>query len=70
MSVQTFQLSGEHIQLIQLLKATGLCGTGGEAKIVVSEGLITVDGETETRKRCKLTRGKRIEYDGHTIEIQ
>jgi ribosome-associated protein len=65
-----FKLRGEQIELIQLLKATGLCGTGGEAKIVVSEGLVTVGGKTETRKRCKLIRGQRIEYNGHTIEIQ
>lgn len=65
-----FQLRGEYIELIQLLKAAGLCGTGGEAKIAVAEGLVTVDGKTETRKRCKLTRGQRVEYNGHTIEIQ
>ena len=67
---EAFQLRGEYIELVQLLKATGLCGTGGEAKIVVTEGFVTVDGKTETRKRCKLTRGQRVKYDGHTIEIQ
>jgi len=67
---EIFELRGEYIELIQLLKATGLCGTGGEAKIVVSEGFVTVNGEIELRKRCKLTSGRRIEYDGHTIDIQ
>jgi ribosome-associated protein len=46
-----FKLSGDHIALFQLLKATHVCGTGGEAKIMIAEGLVTVDGEVETRLR-------------------
>lgn len=65
-----FTLRGEHIELVQLLKASRLCGTGGEAKMAVAEGLVTVDGKPETRRRRKLIRGQRIEYGGHAIEIQ
>jgi len=65
-----FKLSGEHIALFQLLKATHLCGTGGEAKIMISEGLVTVDGETETRLRKKIRSGQTVEYNGEKVSVQ
>ena len=64
-----FKLTGEHIALFQLLKATHLCGTGGEAKIMISEGLVTVDGEVETRLRKKIRLGQTVQYNGEEITI-
>lgn len=64
-----FQLAGEHIDLFQLLKAAHLCGTGGEAKIMIGEGLVTVDGEVETRKRKKIRRGQTVEYNGEKVTV-
>ncbi|QHI68648.1 RNA-binding S4 domain-containing protein [Tichowtungia aerotolerans] len=64
-----FKLSGETIDLVQLLKAARLCGTGGEAKIVIEEGLVTVDGEVETRKRCKIRRDQTVEYNGESVTV-
>ncbi len=55
-----FTLTGEQIALFQLLKATHLCGTGGEAKRMIAEGLVTVDGDVETRLRKKIRRGQRV----------
>ncbi len=65
-----FKLTGEHIALFQLLKATHLCGTGGEAKIMIGEGLVTVDGDVETRLRKKIRTGEVVEYKGEQIIIQ
>jgi len=65
-----FKLTGEHIALFQLLKATHLCGTGGEAKIMIAEGLVTVDGEVETRLRKKIRSGEVVEYNGEQIIVQ
>jgi ribosome-associated protein len=65
-----FTLNTEHIELSKLLKITGLCGTGGMAKIVTSEGRVLVDGQTEFRKRCKLRKGQVVEFDGHVIEMK
>ena len=45
-----FKLEGEYISLIQLLKATNLVQTGGEAQIVVAEGLVKYNGEVDQRK--------------------
>lgn len=64
-----FELTGEHIALFQLLKATHLCGTGGEAKIMIAEGLVSIDGETETRLRKKIRPGQTVEYNGEQIVL-
>jgi len=65
-----FELTGEYIALFQLLKATHLCGTGGEAKIMIAEGLVTVDGDVETRLRKKIRVGETVEYNGEQITVR
>ncbi len=64
-----FNLTGETIDLFQLLKAAHLCGTGGEAKIMIDEGRVYVDGEVETRKRCKIRRGQIVRYNGEEVAV-
>ena len=56
-----------HIDLLQLLKATGLCATGGEAKWAVDEGRVTVNGEAESRRRRKLHVGDEVVVDGQYL---
>ncbi len=51
------------ITLDQFLKMTGLVGTGGQAKIAIQEGYVTVNGQTETRRRRKLAPGDVIVVD-------
>ena len=65
-----FSLRGEFIELFKLLKVTGLCATGGEAKTAVAAGLVKVNGQTEMRKGCKLKPGQKVELGGQEIEIQ
>ena len=57
------------IELCQFLKFGGLTGTGGEAKQVISQGLVTVNGAVETQKRKKLLAGDKVAYDGKTIVV-
>ena len=64
-----FKLEGEFIELIKLLKAARLVGTGGEAKIRIMEGEVLVNGQIETRKRKKLRIGDVIDFGGETITI-
>jgi ribosome-associated protein len=66
---ERFQIQGDFIELIKLLKATGLCGTGGEAKGVVDEGRVTVDGQVERRKRCKIRKGQVVAFEGQAIAV-
>ena len=63
------QLKGEFIELIKLLKFSGLVGTGGEAKIVVEEGEVMLNGETEFRKRAKIKKGDIVEFRGEEIKV-
>ena len=65
-----FILNGEFIPLIQLLKATHLVQTGGEAQIVVSEGQVKYNGVVDYRKRLKVKQGDLVEYKGQTISIK
>jgi ribosome-associated protein len=65
----TFKIQGDTIELIKLLKVTGLCSTGGMAKIVTAEGRVTVDDQTERRKRCKIKRGQTVAFDGNKIQV-
>jgi ribosome-associated protein len=67
--METFELSGDYIELNKLLKASGLCETGGMAKMAIENGQVTVDGAVEYRKRCKIRNGQAVEYDGHTINV-
>ena len=64
-----FQLNGDYIELIQLLKATGIAETGGHAKMIVENGLITRNGEIELRKRAKLISGDIIVLEDIEITI-
>ena len=62
-----FSLRTPYIDLLQLLKATGLCATGGEAKWAVYEGRVTVNGEPESRRRRKLVAGDQVVVDGQYL---
>ncbi len=66
---EQFEIKGEYIELMKLLKASGLCDTGGMAKLVIEDGLVYVDGKIEFRKRCKVRKGQKVIFEGHTIKI-
>ena len=57
----TFPIHTEYIDLLQFLKATGIAATGGEAKMLVDDGFIKVNGEDESRRRRKLRPGDRVD---------
>ena len=65
----TFAVRGEYIQLDQLLKATGLCDSGGAAHAVINNGLVTVDALVERRKRAKLHPGQKVSFAGEIVEL-
>lgn len=65
----SFEVRGEYIQLDQLLKATGLTGTGGEAHAAVDAGQVVVDGKVESRKRAKLRPGATVKFGAETVVL-
>lgn len=60
----------EYIELHSLLKVTGLCESGGIAKLMVGDGLVKVDGEIELRKRCKIRTGQTVELNDQQIGVR
>lgn len=65
-----FSLSGDHIELRQLLKATGLAETGGQAGQAIMAGMVKVDGQVEKRKGCKIRVGQTVEYNNAQVVVQ
>lgn len=59
----------EFIKLGQALKKANLVSSGVEAKIVIQDGQVTVNGETELQKRKKLHDGDVFSYDGETVKV-
>ena len=71
MQQSTFYLENrEHIALCDLLKLTGLCGSGGEAKALVAAGAVLRNGETEMRKTAKIRSGETVSLHGITLNIR
>jgi ribosome-associated protein len=67
----TFQLEGqEYIELMKLLKFMNLVESGAEAKLVIDEGLVQVNGQVETRRRCKIRGGDKVEFEDDLVEVQ
>ncbi len=64
-----FPVRGEFIQLDQLLKAAGLCVSGGFAHAEIVAGKVLVDGVAESRKRAKLRPGQQVSYGEETIRL-
>ncbi|MBA5859125.1 RNA-binding S4 domain-containing protein, partial [Morganella morganii] len=50
-------------------KSQGWGDSGADAKQFIADGQVTVDGETETRMRCKITVGKVVELDGEQVKV-
>lgn len=63
-------ISQEPIELYKILKFENLVDSGGEAKHVISEGRVMVNGQVETRKRKKIFSGDVIEFQEEKIHIQ
>ncbi len=70
MREQTCKIETEYIKLQDLLKFAGLTETGGEAKLAIQNGEVSVNGETCTMRGKKLRPGDRASLDGVTVTVQ
>lgn len=68
--METIKIRDEFIKLGQALKAAGLVESGVEAKIVIQNGEVLVNGRTELQRGKKLTGGEVISYNGQEIRIE
>ena len=60
----------EPIELCKILKFESMVSSGGEAKSVIAEGQVLVNGKIETRKRKKIVSGDIVEFGKKKIRIQ
>jgi ribosome-associated protein len=58
-----------HVDLCDLLKLEGWVQSGAQAKAVIAEGEVRVNGAVETRKRCKIVEGQKVEFAGFKITV-
>ncbi len=69
-SMREVKITREPVELYKILKFEGMVSSGGEAKSVIAEGMVLVNGELETRKRKKIVSGDIIEFNNETIQIR
>ena len=67
--MEKITITTEYIKLDAFLKFAALVGTGGEAKMLISEGLVGVNGETCTVRGRKLFPGDRVDFQGEIFEV-
>jgi ribosome-associated protein len=68
-AMRIVEVTKEPVELYKILKFEGLVSSGGEAKNVVAEGLVSVNGEIETRKRKKIVAGDIIKFADEEFQI-
>jgi len=64
-----FKLDQEYIELYILLKLTNIAESGGAAKHIIAEGHVTVDGNIESRKACKIRKGQVVKVGDETVVV-
>jgi ribosome-associated protein len=69
MDTLEFKLSGEHVALCDLLKLTGIADSGGQGKLMIANGEVTVDGRPESRKTAKIRANQTVRCLGQTILV-
>jgi ribosome-associated protein len=67
--VREVEIRGETIRLGQLLKVAGLVDSGGEAKALIADGQVSVNGEVETRRGRQLHAGDELTASGETLRL-
>ena len=67
--MEKITIETEYIKLDSLLKFAAVVGTGGEAKYVISEGMVTVNGEVCTMRGKKLRPGDKVSFQGLDFEV-
>ncbi len=67
--IPTVNITSEPIELCKLLKIANMVSGGGEAKIVISEGYVFLNGEVEFQKRKKVYNQDTVEFNGEIIQV-
>lgn len=70
MQIIRFPLNGDFIELYKLLKIVNLAESGGMAKMMIDEGLVSLNGKKETRRRAKIKPGDSVETEGYKVMVE
>ena len=69
MALETIQIKTEFIKLDSLLKFANILSTGGEAKMAIQNGTVTVNGEVCTQRGKKIRPGDRVKIENFELEV-
>ena len=67
--MEEIYISTEFIKLGQAMKLAGMVSNGADAKMLIADGLVKVDGETDTRRGRKLFGGETVEFEGNKFKV-
>jgi ribosome-associated protein len=68
--MRTVLINREPVELYKILKFEGLVDSGAQAKTVIADGLVLVNGEVETRKRRKMLSGDIVKFAGEELQLK
>lgn len=68
--MESIRIKDDYIKLGQAMKLAGLVGSGIDAKIVIQDGQVLVNGEVDTRRGKKLVPGDIFEYNGTKVKVE
>ena len=67
--MQQIEINHEPVEMYKILKFEAIVSSGGEAKSVIAEGMVMLNGKVETQKRKKIVSGDVIEFQGKQYKI-
>lgn len=68
--MRVVEINREPVELYKILKFEGLVTSGGEAKLLIGDGQVMVNGEVETRRRRKMLNADIIEFRGERLQLK
>ena len=68
--MRVVDITHEPVELYKILKFEGLVASGGEAKLLIGDGQVTVNGEVETRRRKKIVGGDVIAFRDEQLQVR
>jgi len=68
--MRVVEINREPVELYKILKFEGLVSSGGEAKLLIGDGQVMVNGEVETRRRRKMLNADVIEFRGESLQLK
>ena len=69
MAAVEIELRGEYVALCDVLKLAGIADSGGQGKLMIANGEVSVDGKPESRKTAKIRAGQTVQCLGQTVRV-